>query len=113
MSYRNFDDNYTRISGVYHWSYNVSKTCFSTGVVECIWLFFMINKRINNNDSVFQDFDESFAERVWGLTEMFPERLRTGSANAVSSSVSLVKGKLIIHGLIYQSFFFLSFLFLA
>nr|XP_027223575.1 mitochondrial import receptor subunit TOM22 homolog [Penaeus vannamei] len=37
-------------------------------------------------------FDESFAERVWGLTEMFPERLRTGSANAVSSSVRLVKG---------------------
>lgn len=39
-----------------------------------------------------EDFDESFAERVWGLTEMFPERLRSGSANAVSSSVRLVKG---------------------
>ncbi|XP_063595613.1 mitochondrial import receptor subunit TOM22 homolog [Penaeus indicus] len=39
-----------------------------------------------------EDFDESFAERVWGLTEMFPECLRTGSANAVSSSVRLVKG---------------------
>ncbi|XP_037793349.1 mitochondrial import receptor subunit TOM22 homolog [Penaeus monodon] len=39
-----------------------------------------------------RDFDESFAERVWGLTEMFPECLRTGSANAVSSSVRLVKG---------------------
>lgn len=39
-----------------------------------------------------EEFDESFAERVWGLTEMFPERLRSGSANAVSSSVRLVKG---------------------
>ncbi|XP_042861005.1 mitochondrial import receptor subunit TOM22 homolog [Penaeus japonicus] len=45
-----------------------------------------------DDDEEDEDFDESFAERVWGLTEMFPERLRTGSANAVSSSVSLVKG---------------------
>lgn len=39
-----------------------------------------------------EDVDESLLERIWGLTEMFPERLRSTSANTVSSSINLVKG---------------------
>ncbi|KAG7153783.1 mitochondrial import receptor subunit TOM22 homolog [Homarus americanus] len=38
-----------------------------------------------------EDVDESLGERLWGLTEMFPDRLRTTSVNAVSSSVSFMK----------------------
>ncbi|XP_069180973.1 mitochondrial import receptor subunit TOM22 homolog [Procambarus clarkii] len=38
-----------------------------------------------------EDVDESLGERIWGLTEMFPERLRTTSVNAVSTSLNVVK----------------------
>ncbi|KAG0711567.1 Mitochondrial import receptor subunit TOM22 [Chionoecetes opilio] len=39
-----------------------------------------------------EDFEESLLERVWGLTEMFPDRLRSTCNSTVSSSLSLIKG---------------------
>ncbi|XP_050709045.1 mitochondrial import receptor subunit TOM22 homolog [Eriocheir sinensis] len=39
-----------------------------------------------------EDLDESIIERVLGLTEMFPERLRTTCSSTLSSSLNLLKG---------------------
>src|SRR5699024_7867050 len=36
--------------------------------------------------------DETLAERLWGLTEMFPESLRSATWTISTSSVSGVKG---------------------
>ncbi|XP_045119465.1 mitochondrial import receptor subunit TOM22 homolog [Portunus trituberculatus] len=38
-----------------------------------------------------EDLDESLLERVWGLTEMFPDRLRSTCSSTMSSSLSLLK----------------------
>lgn len=38
-----------------------------------------------------QDIDETLAERLWGLTEMFPECLRNFTSSVVCNSVSGVK----------------------
>lgn len=38
-----------------------------------------------------EDLDESLLERVWGLTEMFPDRLRSTCSSTVSTSLSLLK----------------------
>uniref|UniRef100_A0A0P4W7Z3 Mitochondrial import receptor subunit TOM22 homolog n=1 Tax=Scylla olivacea TaxID=85551 RepID=A0A0P4W7Z3_SCYOL len=38
-----------------------------------------------------EDLDESLLERVWGLTEMFPDRLRSTCSSTVSSSLNLLK----------------------
>lgn len=35
--------------------------------------------------------DETLAERLWGLTEMFPETVRTGADVSAQYSVSLIK----------------------
>ncbi|KAK8373930.1 hypothetical protein O3P69_011256 [Scylla paramamosain] len=35
--------------------------------------------------------DESLLERVWGLTEMFPDRLRSTCSSTVSTSLNLLK----------------------
>lgn len=35
--------------------------------------------------------DETLVERLWGLTEMFPETVRTGAEVSAQYSVSLIK----------------------
>ncbi|XP_053632450.1 mitochondrial import receptor subunit TOM22 homolog [Cherax quadricarinatus] len=47
--------------------------------------------RDDDDDDDNEDADESLMERLWGLTEMFPERLRKTSVKAVSSSFSIMK----------------------
>lgn len=42
----------------------------------------------------FQDIDETLAERLWGLTEMFPESVRNATHSVSSGAVSGAKGKL-------------------
>lgn len=54
---------------------------------------FSIAITLNLSYPTCQDLDETLMERLWGLTEMFPERLRTSTVNAASSTVSLVKGE--------------------
>jgi len=46
------------------------------------------------DDEEDDDFDESLGERLVGLTEMFPQFLRTGSLKLVSGSWSLSKASL-------------------
>ncbi|KAG8235299.1 hypothetical protein J437_LFUL014937 [Ladona fulva] len=44
------------------------------------------------NDSDDEDLDETLAERLWGLTEMFPERVRDTTYIVTTSAWSTVKG---------------------
>lgn len=39
-----------------------------------------------------EDFDETFAERLWGLTEMFPESVRNASYSLSTGAVGGAKG---------------------
>lgn len=39
----------------------------------------------------FLQLDETLAERLWGLTEMFPETVRTAAEVSAQCSVSLLK----------------------
>ncbi|PNF33331.1 hypothetical protein B7P43_G07522 [Cryptotermes secundus] len=41
---------------------------------------------------VFQDLDETLSERLWGLTEMFPEGVRNITSAVVSSTCTGIKG---------------------
>ncbi|XP_035213252.1 mitochondrial import receptor subunit TOM22 homolog [Stegodyphus dumicola] len=45
--------------------------------------------KIKDDDD--DDIDETLMERLWGLTEMFPESLRNFTSSAVSKSVSGAK----------------------
>jgi len=42
----------------------------------------------------FQDLDETLSERLWGLTEMFPEGVRNVTHSIMSSATTGVKGYL-------------------
>lgn len=44
--------------------------------------------------SAFQDIDETLAERLWGLTEMFPESVRNATYSVSSGAVGGAKGNL-------------------
>jgi import receptor subunit TOM22 len=46
---------------------------------------------------VFQDLDETLPERLWGLTEMFPEGVRNITSTVVSSTCTGIKGFVIFH----------------
>ena len=39
----------------------------------------------------FQDMDETLSERLWGLTEMFPERVRDATSVICNGSWNLTK----------------------
>lgn len=39
----------------------------------------------------FLKMDETLVERLWGLTEMFPETVRTGAEVSAQYSVSVIK----------------------
>ncbi|KAK5611064.1 Mitochondrial import receptor subunit TOM22 [Crenichthys baileyi] len=41
------------------------------------------------DDDEDEDMDETLAERLWGLTEMFPDTVRTAADASVQCSVSL------------------------
>lgn len=41
---------------------------------------------------IFQDLDETLSERLWGLTEMFPEGVRNMTSAVVSATCSGIKG---------------------
>ncbi|MEQ2274083.1 hypothetical protein XENORESO_013607 [Xenotaenia resolanae] len=43
------------------------------------------------DDDEDEDMDETLAERLWGLTEMFPDTVRTAADASVQCSVSLFK----------------------
>lgn len=45
-----------------------------------------------DDESEDEDLDETLAERLWGLTEMFPDRVRETTYNVTSASWSAVKG---------------------
>ncbi|KAK4328897.1 hypothetical protein Pmani_000706 [Petrolisthes manimaculis] len=47
---------------------------------------------LDDDDDDDEDLDETLMERLWGLTEMFPERLRNSTVNATTSSISFAKG---------------------
>jgi len=47
---------------------------------------------LDDDEDENEDVDESLSERIWGLTEMFPESLRSGSINTVSATLGLLKG---------------------
>jgi hypothetical protein len=46
---------------------------------------------------VFQDLDETLSERLWGLTEMFPEGVRNITSTVVSSTCTGIKGYVKFH----------------
>jgi import receptor subunit TOM22 len=46
---------------------------------------------------VFQDLDETLSERLWGLTELFPEGVRNITSTVVSSTCTGVKGYVRFH----------------
>uniref|UniRef100_A0A1B6EGX2 Mitochondrial import receptor subunit TOM22 homolog n=1 Tax=Clastoptera arizonana TaxID=38151 RepID=A0A1B6EGX2_9HEMI len=51
------------------------------------------NKPIVNDDSDDEDIeDETLGERLWGLTEMFPETLVNGTSRVVTGTISGAKG---------------------
>jgi len=50
------------------------------------------NELDDDDEEENEDCDESLGERIWGLTEMFPESLRSGSLNTVSATLGLLKG---------------------
>jgi len=41
---------------------------------------------------LFQDLDETLSERLWGLTEMFPEGVRNVTSAVVSATCTGIKG---------------------
>jgi hypothetical protein len=45
----------------------------------------------------FQDLDETLSERLWGLTEMFPEGVRNVTYSVFSSATTGIKGYLGFH----------------
>ncbi|KFM72699.1 Mitochondrial import receptor subunit TOM22-like protein, partial [Stegodyphus mimosarum] len=49
------------------------------------------NSNMSNMKEDDDDIDETLMERLWGLTEMFPESLRNFTSSAVSKSVSGAK----------------------
>ncbi|KFM67688.1 Mitochondrial import receptor subunit TOM22-like protein, partial [Stegodyphus mimosarum] len=49
------------------------------------------NSNMSNMKEHDDDIDETLMERLWGLTEMFPESLRNFTSSAVSKSVSGAK----------------------
>ncbi|XP_059809814.1 mitochondrial import receptor subunit TOM22 homolog [Hypanus sabinus] len=54
-----------------------------------------VERRLDAGDEIEDDddddLDESLAERLWGLTEMFPEGVRNASGVAASCSLTLAK----------------------
>ncbi|KAK3879253.1 hypothetical protein Pcinc_016164 [Petrolisthes cinctipes] len=52
----------------------------------------LAKNELDDDDDDDEDLDETLMERLWGLTEMFPERLRNSSVNAATSSISFAKG---------------------
>lgn len=44
---------------------------------------------------VFQDLDETLSERLWGLTEMFPDGVRNITSTVVSNTCTGIKGFLL------------------
>lgn len=52
---------------------------FSNARLKCL-LFVVVHK-----------LDETLMERLWGLTEMFPETMRTAAEVSAHCSVSLIK----------------------
>ncbi|CAL1604827.1 unnamed protein product [Knipowitschia caucasica] len=46
---------------------------------------------IDDDEDEDEDLDETLGERLWGLTEMFPETLRTAAGVSAQCSVSLAK----------------------
>lgn len=46
---------------------------------------------INTASPLLQDLDETLAERLWGLTEMFPESVRNVVSSVFSKTVTLSK----------------------
>ncbi|CAH1101667.1 unnamed protein product [Psylliodes chrysocephalus] len=49
-------------------------------------------KRLEIEDDVEEEPDETFSERLWGLTEMFPEPIRNLSCTAATCTKIGVKG---------------------
>lgn len=45
----------------------------------------------------FQDLDETLSERLWGLTEMFPEGVRNVTHSFFFSATTGIKGYLRFH----------------
>lgn len=45
----------------------------------------------------FQDLDETLSERLWGLTEMFPEGVRNATHNVFCSTTTGIKGYIRFH----------------
>ncbi|KAK1881700.1 Mitochondrial import receptor subunit TOM22 like [Dissostichus eleginoides] len=43
------------------------------------------------DDDEDEDLDETMMERLWGLTEMFPDTVRTAAEVSAQCSVSLAK----------------------
>ncbi|XP_067830328.1 mitochondrial import receptor subunit TOM22 homolog [Heptranchias perlo] len=52
-----------------------------------------LGRRVEAEDEIEDDdeLDESLTERLWGLTEMFPEGMRNASGLAADCSVTLAK----------------------
>ncbi|XP_072444528.1 mitochondrial import receptor subunit TOM22 homolog isoform X2 [Chiloscyllium punctatum] len=48
-------------------------------------------EEIEEEEDDEEELDESLSERLWGLTEMFPEGMRNASGVAADCSVSLAK----------------------
>ncbi|XP_068161790.1 mitochondrial import receptor subunit TOM22 homolog [Antennarius striatus] len=46
---------------------------------------------IDDDDDDDEDLDETLTERLWGLTEMFPDKVRTFADMSAQCSVSLAK----------------------
>lgn len=58
-------------------------------LVGCQAFYAVLNLKI---DSHLQEFeDETLSERLWGLTEMFPEPLRNATAKTANYSVVATK----------------------
>ncbi|GFG36242.1 hypothetical protein Cfor_10681 [Coptotermes formosanus] len=52
---------------------------------------------IDDDDIDDEDLDETLSERLWGLTEMFPEGVRNVTSTVVSASCTGIKETLFIH----------------
>lgn len=48
--------------------------------------------KLNSDDDYDDEPDESFGERLWGLTEMFPEPIRNFSGAVTNMTLQGVKG---------------------
>lgn len=54
--------------------------------------FYVITYKIRPKYFFFKEPDETLAERLWGLTEMFPEPVRNFTSKVADLTVSGVKG---------------------